>query len=151
MENLVQKLTVTAVAVMPVFLCGCPGSASFVDNEPESPQGYIVRMKNDYSDKVIIRMSVNLGDTTFCCPSIKNHTTKLIGEYYKFNCFSCDGITYSSIKSNDWDNSLMDSIQKYIIDTNPFENIYAYYEHYDDEMLKNIIGNKDFEKFERIK
>ena len=150
MKNLVQKLTVAAVAVMPVFLCGCPG-ASYVDNEPEGPKGYVVKMKNDYSDKVIIRMSINFGDTTFCCPSIKNHTTKLVGDYYKFNCSSYDGITYSSIKYYDWHDSLMEAIHEYIIDTNPFDVVYAYYESYDEDKLKSIIEKNEFGKFERKK
>ena len=89
MKNLVQKLTVTAVAVMPVFLCGCPG-ASYVDNDP-SPKGYIVKMKNDYSDKVMATMfisSVNR-DTSFCCASTKNHTIKITNTRSRQETFIC--------------------------------------------------------------
>lgn len=150
MMNLVQKLTVTAVAVMPVFLCGCPG-ASYVDNDP-SPKGYVVKMKNDYSDKVFVRMSIdNYRDTSFCCPRKDGHTIKITGKYYDLYCFSYDAAAYTSINSKDWKDYMLDSISKYVIDTNPFDEVYAYYKNYSIDELKKFIEDNNFEKFEREK
>lgn len=150
MKNLVQKLIVAAVAVMPVFLCGCPG-ASYVDNDP-SPKGYVVKMKNDYSDKVFVRMSIdNYRDTSFCCPRKDGHTIKITGKYYDLYCFSYDAAAYTSINSKDWKDYMLDSISKYVIDTNPFDEVYAYYKNYSIDELKKFIEDNNFEKFEREK
>ncbi len=136
---------------MPVFLCGCPGSASFVDNDP-SPKGYIVKMKKNYSDKVFVRMSINnYRDTSFCCPRNDEHTIKITGEYYDLYCFSYDAVAYTSINSKDWKDYMMDSISKYVIDTNPFDEVYAYFKNYSVDELKKFIDNNNFEKFEREK
>lgn len=150
MNKLVQKLTVLSVAVMPVLLCGCPG-ASYVDNDP-SPKGYVVKMKNDYSDKVFVRMSIsNYRDTSFCCARTNGHTIKISDEYYDLYCFSYEAAAYTSINANDWNESMLDSISKYVIDTNPFEEVYAYYKNYKLDELKSIIEKKDFGKFDRLK
>ena len=151
MMNLVQKLTVAAVAVMPVFLCGCPG-ASYVDNDP-SPKGYIVKMKNDYSDKVMATMfisSVNR-DTSFCCASTKNHTIKITNDFYNIKSARYEDIVYILIQSENWHETLLDSLYNYTIEITPFEEVYAYYKNYSIEELKNIIEHNEFNKFEKLK
>lgn len=150
MKNLVQKLTVAAVAVMPIILCGCPGDNCVDENDPK---GFVVKMKNDYSDKVFVRMSINSinWDTSFCCPRTDGHTLKITDEYYDLHCHPYDAAAYTSIDSEDWDESMQDSISKYVIGIHPFEEVYAYYKSYSIEELKNIIEHNELNKFERLK
>ena len=150
MMNLVQKLTVAAVALMPVILCGCPGDNCVEENDPK---GFVVKMKNDYSDKVLVFMSISSvnRDTTFCCPSKNNHTTNIFGSYYDLHCHPYDAAAYTSINSEKWHESILDSISKYVIAIHPFEEVYAYYKSYSIEELKNIIEHNEFNKFEKLK
>lgn len=150
MKNLVQKLTVAVVAVMPVILCGCPGDNCVDENDPK---GFVVKMKNDYSDKVMATMfvsSVNR-DTSFCCASIKNHTIKIINDYYNIKSARYEDIVYTSIQSENWDEALLDSLSNYVIGIAPFEEVYAYYKSYNIEELKNIIEHNELNKFEKLK
>ena len=151
MNKLVQKLTVLSVAVMPVLLCGCPG-ASYVDNDP-SPKGYVVKMKNDYSDKVMVTMFISSAnrDTSFCCASTENHTINISNDFYNIKSARYEDIVYTSIKSEKWNESLLDSLSNYIIGIAPFDEVYAYYKNYSIEELKNIVEHNELTKFERLK
>ena len=61
-------------------------------------------------------------------------------------------VVYTSIYSEEWDNSLLDSLSKYVIDTNPFEEVYAFYKvDYSSEELKKIINNGELNKLERVR
>ncbi|MCR5497274.1 MAG: hypothetical protein K6F48_05495 [Paludibacteraceae bacterium] len=147
--KLIKKFLITTVAAMPVFLCSCPGESCVDEHEPK---GYVVKMKNDYSDNVLASMFIYKEDTNYCCTTVKGHTIKITEDFYKFNCRSFDIAAYTSIKSEEWDKSLSDSLSKYVIDTDPFEEVYAYYKiDYSNEDLKRIINNKEFNKFKREK
>lgn len=51
-----SRARVSAILVsMPLVMCSCPGDNCVEENEPS---GYVVKMKNDYTDKVIVRMFV---------------------------------------------------------------------------------------------
>lgn len=139
-----------AIAALPIVMCSCPDSC--VDEN--EPKGFVAKMKNDYSDKVMVRMFIDSirNDTSYCCVSKGNHTVNIIGKYYSLNHYSYDIAVYTSIKSEDWEDSMMDSISKYIVDTNPFEEVYAYYKKsYSLDELKKIIENNELNKFERLK
>lgn len=134
---------------MAVFLCSCPRESCVDEHEPK---GYVVKMENDYSGKVMARMFIYDNDTSYCCVTTKGHTIKIVDDYYRLKFHSYDIATYTSINSEEWDDSLLDSISKYVIDTNPFEEVYAFYkEDYSNDNLKKIISNKELYKFERLK
>ena len=144
-----KNLMIAIVVAMPVFLCGCPGDNCVDENDPK---GYVVKMKNDYTDKVLVRMFVhNEGDTSFCCASIKDHTVKIVDDYYRLNCYPYYIAAYTSINSDDWDESLLDSISKYVIDKDPFEEVYVCHHDYDIDALKAFIENNSLNKLERLK
>lgn len=150
MKNLVQKLTVAVVTVMPVVLCGCPGDNCVDENEPK---GYVVKMKNDYSDKVMATMfvsSVNR-DTSFCCASTKDHTIKIINDFFNIKSATYKDIVYIPIQSENWHETMFDSLSNYTIEVAPFEEVYAYYKSYSIEELKKIIEHNEFNKLEREK
>lgn len=147
--KLIKKFLITAVAAMPVFLCSCPGDSCVDEHDP---RGYVVKMKNDYTDKVLARMSVYKEDTSYCCVTVKEHTLKITEDYYKLRSHPYDMVVYTSINSEEWDNSLLDSLSKYVIDTNPFEEVYAFYKvDYSSEELKKIINNGELNKLERVR
>lgn len=144
-----KKLVIAIVAAMPLFLCGCPGDNCVDEHDPK---GYVVKMGNDYTDKVLVRMFVhNEGDTSFCCASITGHTIKIVDDYYSLNCYPYYIAAYASINSDNWDESLLDSISKYVIDTDPFEEVYVCHHDYDLDALKAIIENNSLNKLERLK
>jgi hypothetical protein len=149
--KLIKKFLITAVAAMPVFLCSCPGDSCVDEHDPK---GYVVKMKNDYTDKVMVYMFINAveNDTTYCCASVRKHTVNIISDYYDLHSHPSEAVAYTSIDSKDWNIEMMDSIAKYVIDTNPFEEVYAYYKKsYSLDELKKIIENNELNKFERLK
>lgn len=144
------KLFIAIVATL-VVLCSCPGHNC---EEENVPQGYVVRMKNDYSGKVMVRVFVGgSGDeTSYCCPSVKNHTLKITGDYYVIHSQSYDIAAYTSIDSEDWNDALIESIGEYVVDIDPYEEVYAYYGGtYSQEDLKDIIEHDKIGEFERLK
>ena len=58
---------------------------------------------------------------------------------------------YLKAKANEWNENFMDSIQRYIIDTNPFIEVYAFYENYDINDLKSLINKNELNKLEKLK
>ena len=147
--KIIKKFLITAVAAMPVFLCSCPGD-SCVDKH--DPKGFVAKMKNDYTDKVLVLMYIDSnGDTSFCCASKKGHTLKVKDDYYILHCHSYDNAVYTSINAGEWDDELLDSLSKYVIDTNPFVELYAYYNNYDMDAIEAIIDNNTLNKLERLK
>ena len=149
--NISKLKLLVAIVTMPIVLCSCPGHNC---EEENVPKGYVVRMKNDYSGNVMVRVFVGDldGDTSYCCPSVKNHTLNITGEYYVIHSQSYDIAAYTSIDCEDWDDELMESIGEYIIDFNPYEEVYAYYgENYSVEELKDIVEHDKISKFERLK
>lgn len=147
--KIIKKFLITAVAAMPVFLCSCPGDSCVDEHEPK---GYVVKMKNDYTDRVIATMFVNTdNDTSYCCVSLNNHTVKIQGDYYKLNSARYNDVAYTSITANEWNNTFLDSLKTYIIDTNPFEEVYIFYHNYDMDALKSIIKTNSLNKLERLK
>lgn len=139
-----------AITAMPIVLCSCPDSC--VDEN--EPKGFVVKMRNDYSDKVLVRMSISSydGDTTYCCVSVKDHTINITSDFYDLHCQPYMSAAYTSINSDEWEESMLDSISQYVIDTNPFDEVYAYFKKsYSIEELKKIIENKELNKFERLK
>lgn len=144
-----KNLMIAIVVAMPVFLCGCPGDNCVDENDPK---GYVVKMKNDYTDMASALMYVNAsGDTTYCCVLHGKRTTKITGNYYKLSSASYDDIVYLSIKLSDWDDKYLDSLYIYVIDTNPFEEVYVYHHNYDLDALKTIIENNSLNTLERLK
>ena len=116
-----KKLVIAIVAAMPLFLCGCPGDNCVDEHDPK---GYVVKMKNDYTNRVIVTMFVNSSnDTSYCCASLRNHTIKITGDYYKLNSALYYDVAYTSIMAEDWNDFFSDSLSKYIADTDPFEEV----------------------------
>lgn len=105
------------ILLFALLMCSCPESNC---EEEHDPKGFVVKMRNDYSDKVLVLMNVNSsGDTTYCCSHIKDHTKLLLNDYYILHCHSYKSAVYTSISSNNWDEEYMNSISNYVIDTNP--------------------------------
>ncbi len=154
--KIIKKFLITAVAAMPVFLCSCPGG-SYTNNEPEDPHGYIVKMGKDYSENVMAYMCATQNDTVYSINeyiSKIKHTNKLNNDYYQITGVAYNQIAYTSILLSDWDDSTIytyEPIDNYIIDANPFEEIYAYYRNYTVSDLLEIIKKGDFSTFEKIK
>ena len=154
--KLIKKLTIAIVVAMPLFFCGCPG-ASYVDNEPNAPKGYVVQMENDYSDNVMVYMSASEVDTFFTAENLfsdSKHTTKLINDYYQINGAFYDRVAYTSIRLGEWNDSTKENyepIADYVIETNPFISVYAYYENYTTQNLVDIIRNGKLNTLEKLK
>lgn len=146
--KVLRKFMFAAIAALPVVLCSCPE-----DCTEHEPKGYVVRMDNDYTDKVMATINVsNHGDTSYCCVSTGNHTIKIIADYYLINSALYDDIAYTSIQSTEWKETLLDSLSMYVIDTNPFDEVYAYFKRsYRIDELRKIIKNNELNKFERLK
>lgn len=138
-----------AIAALPIVMCSCPDSC--VDEN--EPKGFVAKMKNDYSDKVMATINISSkGDTSYCCISTGNHTENIIDDYYLIKSALYDDIAYTSILSKEWDDMFLDSLNKYVIDVDPFEEVYAYYKKsYSLDELKKIIENNELNKFERLK
>ncbi len=147
--KIIKKFLITAVAAMPVFLCSCPGDSCVDEHQPK---GFVVKMKNDYSDKVSALMCINnQNDTSYYCAMRKNHTSQIVGNYYKLTLASYDDVVYTSIDISAWKDEMLDSLSKYVIDINPFEEVYAYYQNYDMVALKSIVENNSLNKLEKLK
>ena len=147
--SLMKKLVIAIVAAMPLFLCGCPGDNRVDEHDPK---GYVVKMKNDYTNRVIVTMFVNSSnDTSYCCASLRNHTIKITGDYYKLNSALYYDVAYTSIMAEDWNEFFSDSLSKYIADTDPFEEVYVCHHDYDMDALKAFIENNSLNKLERLK
>ncbi|MCQ2200191.1 MAG: hypothetical protein MJZ19_10815 [Paludibacteraceae bacterium] len=145
-----SRARVSAILVsMPFVMCSCPGDNCVEENEPS---GYVVKMKNDYTDKVIVRMFISsvTKDTTYCCETLQGHTINICGDYYLLHC-SYDIVAYTEICSKDWNETMMDSISNYILDTNPFSEVYACYRKYEQNELKEIIESNSLGKLNRLK
>ena len=138
-----------AIAALPIVMCSCPDSC--VDEN--EPKGFVAKMKNDYSDKVMATIFVgNNGDTIYDCVSVTNHTFHIVDDFYTIKSARYDDIAYTSILSKEWDDMFLDSLNKYVIDVDPFEEVYAYYKKsYSLDELKKIIENNELNKFERVK
>lgn len=147
--NISKLKLLVAIVAMPIVLCSCPGHNC---EEENVPKGYVVRMKNDYSGNVMVTMNLSTkGDTSYCCIS-KNDHTKEITEYY-FNIRSAvyEDIAYLSISSSEWDDKFGDSLSLYVIDTDPFDEVYAYYNNYGIDELKEIVKKGEWYNLKKLK
>ncbi|MBR6596584.1 MAG: hypothetical protein IKK68_01335 [Paludibacteraceae bacterium] len=155
--RLAKKIMYAAIASMPIFMCGCP--------EETFPEGYVVKMKKDYSDNVMlirtynynydsIRYEVKSIDTTYIWPSNKDDIERITGDYYRLlGLYGQDyrNIVCTSVRHDEWSDTLMKSISDYIIDTDPFDEVYAYYEDYGKPALLRIINQNKLKEFEKLK
>lgn len=155
--RLAKKIMYAAIVSMPIFMCGCPDEGI--------PEGYVVKMKKDYSDNVMLVRSYNYNydssylevksiDTTYNWASKKGDIERIRGDYYRLlRIFGHDyrNLVCTSISYDDFNDSLMKSISDYIIDDDPFDEVYAYYEDYGMPALLRIINQNDLTDFERLK
>lgn len=155
--RLAKKIMYAAIASMPIFMCGCP--------EDGVPDGYVVKMKKDYSDSVmLVRLcmqnydssdtEVKSIDTSYIWPSNKGDIEKITGDYYRLSSryvYEYRNMVCTSISHDDWNDTLMKTISEYIIDTDPFDEVYAYYEDYGMPALLRIINQNDLTDFEKLK
>ncbi|MBP5704572.1 MAG: hypothetical protein J6X12_07735 [Paludibacteraceae bacterium] len=155
--RLAKKIMYAAIVSMPIFMCGCP--------DESMPEGYVVKMKKDYSDNVMlirtynynydsIRYEVKSIDTSYVWPSNKDDIERITGDYYRLSSrYGHDyrNIVCASISYDDWNDTLLKTISEYIIDKNPFEEVYAYYEDYGKPALLRIINQNKLDDFEKLK
>ena len=140
-----------SLSALSVILYGCLDECDEC-LETEIPQGYVVRMKQDYSGNVMVNMYVNGDDTTFCCPSVGEHTERISEDYYNIRFHAYDLAAYLSIKSAEWNDSIdMDSVSTYLADADPYDEVYAYYSNYNIETLKTMISNNIFNEMRRLR
>ena len=155
--RLAKKIMYAAIVSMPIFMCGCP--------DESMPEGYVVKMKNDYSDNVMLvrfyksnydstYTEVKSIDTSYIWPSNKGDIEKITGDYYRLlGRYGHDyrNMVCTSIKHEDWNDTLKKTITEYIIDTDPFDEVYAYYEDYGKAALLRIINQNKLKDFEKLK
>ena len=153
--RLAKRIMYLAIALMPFVMSSCP--------EEEFPNAYVVKMKENYSGQVLVVESYkyNYGDTIPDFRSIdtvyfymrENDLEKITGRYYRLNSFYHEfrNIKCTSLNYEDLNDSLVKSISDYVIDTDPFDEVYAYYDDYSLNGLMRMINQNQMKDFDRLK
>lgn len=143
--KVLRKFMFAAITAMPVVLCSCPE-----DCTEHEPKGYVVRMDNDYTGNVMVCMSIGK-DTVYSEPIfIENHTFKLVDDYYLIYLWY-KNYAYTSIKSSEWNDTLKSVVFSSVIDSDPFKEVYGFYENYSNDYLIDLIGKGSLSKLEKFK
>lgn len=153
--RLTKKIMYLAITSLPLVMSSCP--------EDDCPNAYVVKIKKDCSGKVLVEKMYKYDYSgtfsndervdSFYSYIREDDLERITGNYYKLDHFSREfsNIMCTSINYEDWNDSLMKSISDYVIDTDPFDEVYAYYEDYSKHALMRIINQNKLKDFERLK